>query len=113
MHGTMGCKTIPKGVPSRLAWLCAVEAAALREELAALREAAGCDEADILQEELAGLRAELLRLADENRRLQSTPKARPCMSCLGRVLAKLPHIRPHKTSPDAAGTLQAFERMAA
>lgn len=52
----------------------AVEALALREELAALRAAAGCEEAAALRDELAGLRAELLRLADEIRRLQSTPK---------------------------------------
>jgi len=52
----------------------AVEAQALREELAAAREAARCDEAAALGAELEGLRAELLRLADENRRLQSTPK---------------------------------------
>jgi len=54
----------------------AVEAQALREELAAAREAARCDEAAALGAELEGLRAELLRLADENRRLQSTPKVR-------------------------------------
>lgn len=67
------CRAAYSGLPCMP---CAVEAAALREELAALREAAGCNEAAILREELAGLRAELLRLADENRRLQSTPKAR-------------------------------------
>ncbi|KAK9830576.1 hypothetical protein WJX81_000359 [Elliptochloris bilobata] len=65
----------------------AVEALALREELGALREAAGCDEAAVLGEELAGLRAELLRLADENRRLQSTPKVKEVEAAAQRAAA--------------------------
>ena len=86
------CRVCRQGLPCMS---CAVEALALREELAALRETAGCDEVAVLHEELAGLRAELLRLADENRRLQSTPKARRCSSII-REATRLRQICRHQ-----------------
>ena len=53
----------------------------LAEALKEARAEAASDEAAVLREDIGQLRTEVLRLADENRRLQSTPKAR-ASACL-------------------------------
>lgn len=49
----------------------------LTEKLARLQDRSGADEAAQHNADIALLRAEVLRLTDEHKRLQNTPKARP------------------------------------
>lgn len=53
---------------------CAVENMQLTEKLARLQETGCADDAAQLHADIALLRAEILRLTDDNKRLQSTPK---------------------------------------
>ena len=55
---------------------CAAENMYLSEQVDALREEVAADEAEALCDDVALLRAEVIRLSDENKRLQSTPRVR-------------------------------------
>ena len=60
----------------------------LSEQVAALREDAAADEAEALRDDVALLRTEAIRLADENKRLQSAPRVRqPVLQCMPGLLA--------------------------
>ena len=59
----------------------AVENMQLTEKLARLQEDGGTDAVAQLQADVALLRAEILRLTDENKRLQTTPKVRLPLLC--------------------------------
>jgi hypothetical protein len=58
-----------------------VENLQLAEALKEARTEAASEEAAALRADIGQLRGEVLRLADENRRLQSTPKARALACC--------------------------------
>ena len=61
---------------------CAVENMQLTEKLGRLQENGGGDDSAQLHADIALLRSEILRLTDENKRLQSTPKVNsPSLSC--------------------------------
>lgn len=69
-----------------------VENMQLTEKLARLQEDGGTDAVAQLQADIALLRAEILRLTDENKRLQTTPKVQPAPGQT--PVENLPHLGP-------------------
>ncbi|CAL8470378.1 g9920 [Coccomyxa elongata] len=66
----------------------AVENMQLTEKLARLQEDGGSDAVAQLQADIALLRAEILRLTDENKRLQTTPKVKEVEAAAERAAAQ-------------------------
>jgi hypothetical protein len=55
--------------------IIAVENLRLKEQMTRMEDGSHAKEVELLQADIAQLRSEILRLTEENKRLQSTPKA--------------------------------------